>query len=45
MRIDFSVIGFLEFLCYYILANFFLRWAAAHFHDRSFGKALGYLFS
>jgi hypothetical protein len=44
MRIDFSVIGFLEFLCYYVLAAFFLRYLATRFHDRPVGKALGYLF-
>lgn len=44
MRIDFSVIGFVEFLAYLAIAGFFLRFIAARYHDRAIGKAVGFLY-
>lgn len=44
MRIDFGVIGFLEFLAYLIIAGFLLRSLAAWQHDSPIGKALAYIY-
>lgn len=44
MRVDFSFIGFVEFVAYLAIANFFLRFLATRYHDQTLGKALGYLF-
>jgi len=43
MDINFSAVGFLQFVCYWLIASFFLRYLAARYHDRTYGKALGFL--
>jgi hypothetical protein len=44
MRIDFSVLGFLEFACYAIIFGFLWRMAAAHLSDRPLGKAMATIY-
>lgn len=46
MRLEFSVIGFVEFACYAIIFGFFWRIAAAHLanNDNSVGKAMAFIF-
>lgn len=44
MRIDFGLVGFLEFAAYAVIFGFFWRLAAAKFHDRPIGQAMAYIF-
>lgn len=44
MRIDFGVVGFMEFLAYLLIAGFLLRSLASWQHDTSFGRALAFIY-
>ena len=43
MKLNFSALAFLEFLCYYIIAGFFLHYISARYNDKPFGKALAFV--
>lgn len=40
MEFHASVIGFVQFLFYFIIAGFFMRYLAARLHDTPWGEAL-----
>lgn len=44
MNLSVSVWGFLTFVCYLIIAGFFLRMVAIKNADNSVGKALAFIF-
>ncbi len=44
MNLSVSVWGFLTFVCYLIIAGFFLRMVAVKNSDNNIGKALAFIF-
>ena len=44
MEFHASVLGFLTFLCYLVIAQFFLRFLMAKYSDTPLGQAMAYLF-
>lgn len=44
MRIDFSVVGFVEFAAYAVIFGFFWRTIAAKCHNRAVGQAMAFVY-